>query len=147
MIIEIALGIVLAVIILSLIPLILRVGIVILNIVLVLGLCGLLIHWAINSTSSFLIALIVVGVIIIGVFAALFIAKKTLLTVEEAGGFMIVSLLLGFASISLFEKYQKSSDISQEAQYLLPVLAFLAIINIFIWRRIRDRKSKTQNEV
>lgn len=146
MIIEIALGIVLAVIILSLLPVLIAVGAMALAIVVVLALGGLLIYWAVNSTESFLAIASIAIVVIAGVSAAGYIAKRTVLMAEEAGGLMIIAAILGFAGFSLFEQHQRYGHISTEARELLLPLTILAVMGVILWRRIRKRKRGTHTE-
>ena len=142
MIIDIALGIVLAVIILRLLPDIIELGISILYILLVLAIAGFLISWTISWTiknaDSVITFLVIVLTIIVGIKVAQYIERKTVLNRDEAGALTIFSIVSGLTAFSAALEVFSEKPKELTSAYL-PMVIGLGILGCYLIFAIRKR--------
>jgi dipeptide/tripeptide permease len=100
MIIEIALGIVLGVILLRLLPIIFTLGIFLAAVLLVLGVAGFLIHWAWGNEDA--VALLAIALTFgLGFFVSNQIEEKSPLNRDEARALTIFVVASGFTAFAI----------------------------------------------
>lgn len=138
MIVEIALGIILAVIILALLPAILELGIVVSGFLLVVSAGGLLIYWAVYHTSDLAIFFSFIGVFSVGSALAHYISKKTGLTVGELGVLAFFALLTAVFGGVAVAAYQDSGEFTK-VLWLLPFFVLWAIVTVILRERVKKR--------
>jgi len=139
MIVEIALGIILAVVILSFWRLILAVGVLVGGLLMLLVVLGALLYWAINHTSDFIVILSFIAVVAAVGGLASYVSRKTILTLDEIIGVILVVSALTFVGFGVFEQYDRYGELSGELVYALPFLALLAIAGAVLTVRVRKR--------
>ena len=142
MIIDIALGIVLAVIILRLLPDIIELGISILYILLFLAIAGFLIIWTIKNADSVIAFLVVVLTIIVGTRVAQYIQRKTVLNMDEAGALTIFSIASGLTAFSAVVEVFSEKPKELTSAYL-PMVIGLGILGCYLIVAIRKRIKQT----
>lgn len=142
MIIDIALGIVLAVIILRLLPDIIELGISILYILLFLAIAGFLIIWTIKNADSVITFLVVVLTIIVGTRVAQYIQRKTVLNMDEAGALTIFSIASGLTAFSAVVEVFSEKPKELTSAYL-PMVIGLGILGCYLIVAIRKRIKQT----
>ncbi len=139
MIVEIALGIILAVVILSFWRLILAAGVLVGALLLLLVVLGGLLYWAINHTNELAVILSFIAAIAAVGGLASYIAKKTVLTFDEIVGIILVVSALTFVGFGVLEQYDRYGELSGELLYTLPFLGLLAIAGGVLVVRVRKR--------
>ncbi len=146
MIINIALGIVLAVIILRLLPDIIELGISILYILLFLAIAGFLISWAISWTiknaDSVITFLVIALTIIVGIKVAQYIERKTVLNRDESGALTIFSIASGLTAFSAAVEVFSETPKELTSAYL-PMVIGLGILGGYLIVAIRKRIKQT----
>lgn len=149
LILEIAAGIVLAVLILHNLEVILSLGIVVATGAVLLAIGAGVIYWA--TTNKQIMELVpLLAIFLIGYFLSKFISKHTGLKHGEAGVFLGMAFMLLLAT-AVFSAgvYEWSSDAANP----LPYLFLLPIIGIWVWvwvktsRLIRQHKKEQQARV
>jgi hypothetical protein len=72
----------------------------------------------------------------------IYLSNNTRLTTEETTGIIVVTTVMGFALLSMWGKYQKVGEVSEEALRIAPFLVLLLVLAGVLVKRVRSR-SKT----
>ena len=142
MIIDIALGIVLAVIILRLLPEILALGFGLIIILSGLAAAGFVISWAIANGGTVLVWIVAILTFVVGVKLSRRIEAKTALNGDEAGALTIFFIVSGFAAFAAVTEFLTKSAKNGFSSYL-PLTVSLCILGVClifkITRRLRNQ--------
>jgi peptidoglycan/LPS O-acetylase OafA/YrhL len=144
MIIEIALGIVLGVIILRLLPIILTLGLVLSAVLVVLGVAGFLIHWALGN-EGFLGILAIAITFAAGAYIAHHIEKRSPLNKDEAGALTIFMVAGGFTAFAIYSELASDKDAGSSSSFL-PLAVFLSVFGAYLIFKITTRLRKQQEQ-
>jgi len=148
MIVEIALGIILALAILYSLPLIIACGLMLAGIAVALGALALLIFWIANDLESFLITVMTIAgitvAIICGVMLTKFLAKRTPLTEDEARSILLLLPFLCLAGYTIGEEFARWGNVHDLLYKLAWFLPLVVIIGAIYWIRIALRQRAAQ---
>ena len=145
MIINIALGIVLAVIILRLLPDILALGFALVIILISLTIAGFVVSWAIANGDTVLAWVIAILTFVSGIKLSRRIEQKTALNADEAGALTIFFIACGFTAFTAGAELLTKSAKNGFSSYL-PLTVSLCILGIYltfkITRRLRNQSTE-----